>query len=298
MDDMLSLDPTGALLPLDRPFTRAMANAAGVSVPALNRMLRAGTVRRLVRGAYVAAGAPDDPQTRAAAVALVVPRTAIAVDRTAAWVHGVQVDLAGPAFPAPVEVLTRGGAGRGARTCGRQLTGRDVHRVGRLGVTTPLRTALDLGRLLAPDAALAAMDALLAAGSFTHTELLSELPRFAGHRGVGQLRTLAAQADGRAICPAESVLRLRWHQARLPTAVPGLHVRASGRQVRLSLAVERRQYAATLAGSLSAADLVALEGAGWRVVVLSAERVLRSDPAVWTRHLEREFHQQLLAQTA
>jgi hypothetical protein len=52
-----------------------------------------------------------------------------------------------------------------------------------------------------------------------------------------------------------------------------------------------------LAGQVSAADLVALEGVGWRVVVLSEERVLRSEAAAWVHHLEREFHQQLLAQT-
>jgi hypothetical protein len=67
--------------------------------------------------------------------------------------------------------------------------------------------------------------------------------------------------------------------------------------VRLSLGVERRQYGAVLAGSVSASDLVALQGAGWRVVVLSPDRVLSSDPDIWMRHLEREFHQHLLAQT-
>jgi hypothetical protein len=141
------------------------------------------------------------------------------------------------------------------------------------------------------------MDALVSGGTFTHVQLLAELPRLAGLRGVGQLRTLAAQVDGRSASLAESSLRLRWHQARLPTAVPGQLVAAGGRLVRLGLGVERRQYGAVLAGSVCAADLVALQGAGWRVVVLSEDRVLESDPAIWMRHLEREFHQHLLAQT-
>ena len=163
-------------------------------------------------------------------------------------------------------------------------------------MTTPLRTALDLGRLLPPGTALGAMDGLLVAGRLTHVQLLAEVPRMAGHRGVGQLRVLAAQVDPRASGMAESVLRLHWHRARLPTAVPGMRVVAAGRLVRLSLGVERRQFGAVLADRVSAADLVALEGAGWRVVVLSAQRVLRSPAEAWTRHLEREFHQQLLAQ--
>jgi hypothetical protein len=76
-----------------------------------------------------------------------------------------------------------------------------------------------------------------------------------------------------------------------------MRVRAGGRLVRLSLGVERRQFGAVLSGHVSASDLAALQAAGWRVVVLSEERVLRSDPEVWMRHLEREFHQHLLAQT-
>ena len=66
--------------------------------------------------------------------------------------------------------------------------------------------------------------------------------------------------------------------------------------MRLSLGVEHRQFGAVLAHQVSAADLVALEGAGWRVVVLAEERVLQSDPTILGHHLEREFHQHLLAQ--
>ena len=66
--------------------------------------------------------------------------------------------------------------------------------------------------------------------------------------------------------------------------------------MRLSLGVQRRQFGAVLAHQVSAADLLALEGAGWRVVVLPEERVLAPEPSIWVRHLEREFHQHLLAQ--
>jgi hypothetical protein len=168
--------------------------------------------------------------------------------------------------------------------------------VGPVRVTTPLRTALDVGRLLPAGEALGVMDALLSAGSFSHAALLAELARFTGVNGVGQLRILAAQVDARAVGPAESLLRLHWNAARLPSAVPGLPVAAGSRVVRLSLGVARCQFGAVLAEQVSAEDLLALEGAGWWVVVLPAERLLATDPAVWTRHLEREFHQHLLAQ--
>jgi hypothetical protein len=296
MDQTLPLSTHESRLPLDRPFTRAMARAAGVERQALERMLRAGTVRRLLRGAYVAACAPETAELRATAVALVVRREAIAVDRTAAWVHGVDVTPPATGEVRPVEVISPGRTARGGPGSGRQLSGHDVEHVGGLRLTTPLRTALDLGRLLAPGVSLGAMDGLLATGRFSHVQLLAEIPRLAGHRGVGQLRVLAAQVDARSSGVAESVLRLHWHRAQLPTAVPGMPVCAAGRLVRLSLGVERRQFGAVLADQVSAADLVALEGAGWRVVVLSAERVLRVPAEAWMRHLEREFHQQLLAQ--
>ncbi len=74
-------------------------------------------------------------------------------------------------------------------------------------------------------------------------------------------------------------------------------VAAGHRLVRLSLGVERRQFGAVLAHQVSATDLLALEGAGWSVVVLAEQRLLSTDPSIWVRHLEREFHQHLLAQT-
>jgi len=140
------------------------------------------------------------------------------------------------------------------------------------------------------------MDALLRAGTFSHAALLAELSRFTGQRGIGQLTSLAAQVDARSSCPAESVLRLHWNTADLPTPLPGKLVAAGARLVRLSLAVEHRQFGVVLAHQVTAADLLALEGAGWWIVVLPEERVLTTDPSLWTRHLEREFHQQLLTQ--
>jgi hypothetical protein len=296
-DRALPLDPLTSRLPLDRPFTPARARAAGVDRAALERMHREGTVRRLLRGVYLAATTPETPEVRAAALTLVVHRDAVVVDRTAAWVHGVDLLPARSAEVRPVEVVQARGPQRSPRGCVRQLTAHDVRRVVGVRLTTPLRTALDLGRLLPDHLALGAMDALAASGAFTHVQLLAELPRLTGLRGVGQLRTLAVQVDARSASLAESSLRLRWHQARLPTAVPGLLVCASGRLVRLGLGVERRQYGAVLAGSVTAADLVALQGAGWRVVVLSEQQVLHADPVTWMRHLEREFHQHLLGQT-
>jgi hypothetical protein len=281
MHAILPLDDPG---PTPRPFTRAQALARGTTRPQLERLLEDGSVRRVLRGVYVAASAPDTRDIRAEAVGLVAPDGCFVVDRTAAWIHGVDVG------PGPVPLETLGGG------AGRRLTGRDVVPVQGLRVTTPLRTALDLGRVLPMGEALAVMDALMRLGGFGHRELLAELPRFTGLRGVAQLRVLSAQADPRSLNAAESVLRLRWHEARVPTPTPGLVVAARHRVVRLALALEGRRFGAVIAGSVPADDLVALEGAGWRVLSLSGPRILACDPMVLTRHLEREFHQYLVAE--
>ncbi len=292
MDEALSLPLPGSPLALAGPFTRAMALDLGITRPTLDRLLRAGVVRRLLRGVYAATTWPDDRSARAAAVALVAGGEDVVVDRTAAWIHGVS--LCGEDDVQPLDTLRTAHRARGRGS--RLLADRDVGQVEGLRLTTPLRTALDLGRLLAPDLALAAMDGLLATGAFSHSQLLAELPRLAGHRGAGQLRWLAAQVDERAAGVAESCLRLRWHLASLPTAVPGLRVSTAHGPLRLSLGVESRQFGAVLSGQVPAYALTALEAAGWRVVVLPAARVRSGDPQLWMRHLEREYHQHLLAQ--
>ena len=290
----LVLDPLVSRLPLDRPFTRGMAGAAGVTRPALEGLVRAGSVQRVLRGVYAASTARDIPSFRAAAVALAGGAGAVAIDRTAGWVHGLDPTLLGVVDGVvPLELARSRTRGRGVR---RRLSARDVQGLEAVRLTTPLRTSLDLGRLLEPAPALACLDRLMAHGSFSHAALLAELPRMAGSAGIGQLRALAAQVDGRACCPPESVLRFHWNAARLPTAIPAMVVVAGGRLVRLSIGTEHRQFGAVLAGHVRADDLLALEGAGWWIVVLPEERVLKVDPLTLTKHLEREYHQHLLAE--
>jgi hypothetical protein len=287
----LPLDPISPRLPLGAPFTPAMAARAGIGRTVLERLLREGRVRRLLRGVYLDATVPISPAVRARALGLVVGRRQVVVGTTAAWLHGVDLPRAG--VPRSVEVRGRGR--HPARD--HRYAGHDLATVEGVRCTTPLRTALDLGRWLAPDRALVALDGLLRLGGFTHTALMAELPRFGGHQGVVQLRELAALADARARDAAESVLRLRWLDGRLPTPTPGLVVaRRDGSGVRLALGLEVHRFGAALAGQLGDPDLAALAALGWRVVVVGPDRVLQSDPAFLIGHLEREFHLHLLAQ--
>jgi len=72
MDRTLPLHPLHSLLPLDQPFTPAMARSVGISSRALSRMLSAGLVRRVLRGVYVASTARPSAALRANSVGLVL----------------------------------------------------------------------------------------------------------------------------------------------------------------------------------------------------------------------------------
>lgn len=226
--DQLLLGPE-CPLPLDRPFTPREANRAGVSTDVLRRLVRDGFVRRMLKGVYAVADLPDNITMRARALSLVVPNTAVVTDRTAAWLLGVDVLAPGDHLRVPpISVYQLPGNTRvrraGCKGGERTLTAADVMIVEGVRVTTPLRTALDLGRLLRRDHAIGALDGLLRLGAFSRDELLAQIVRFRGFRGVVQLRELAPVADARAESPAESVLRLRWLDTSLPRPTPQVPV--------------------------------------------------------------------------
>lgn len=210
-------------LALDDPFTASMAHDAGVSGNHLATLVRQGLVRRVFHGVYATSQAPDSVRFRAAALHLVIAEHAVVTDRTAAWLHGVPILERGSHLVAPpisicetIDSRIRRPGVDGRR---RQLLDRDVTTVHGLRVTTPLRTGLDLGRRLWRFDALAAIDGVLRIG-VDHDELLCEIERFRGHRGVRQLRWIAPLADGRAESPGESALRLHWYDAGLPKPEP------------------------------------------------------------------------------
>ncbi|MCW2785611.1 MAG: hypothetical protein JWP74_2128 [Marmoricola sp.] len=292
-----SLRPDGCFA-LDEPFTPAAAASAGIGRSALERLVRSGEVERLVRGVYVAAGTPLTTHARARALALVLGRRQVVVDRTAAWVHGAQALRLRPGGtgatrgtlpgPIPLDVASRRRRIAEALPLGRG----DLTVVGGVRCTSAVRTALDVGRFLAPERALPLLDGMLRAGSLTHLELVDASDRAETAYGSVQLREMVAMADARAAGTAESVLRLHWYDASLPTPVPGLVVTGS----RLALGLGLHRFGVALSGQLGEPDLAACAAVGWRVLVLDRCRVLRSDPLHVTAHLEREFHQHLLSQ--
>lgn len=233
MDDDLKLgrppdsDPR---LPFDQPFTYQTARDFGVSRDELTTLVRSGVLRRVWKGVYVDSVVPDTPLTRAEALRLILPETAVVTDETAARLHMVDLHPPGDLLVAPpVHVFQEPGATRlrkvGAASGERTLDDRDITVVGGLRATTPLRTALDLGRLRKRDRAISALDALLRTESFIREELLAGVERFRGMRWVTQLRELAPLADARAQSPPESIVRLRCIDSGLPPLEPQVEVR-------------------------------------------------------------------------
>ena len=244
------------LLPQDRAFTTREAHGFGVPRHRLHSLCESGLVRRLFKGLYVAYTVELTVVRRAQAIALVIPTNAVATDETAAWVHGLDLfprlgpdELPRLSFfqPGAHERLRNQAVASGSRS----LAVTDVMLIGGVHVTTPLRTAIDLARLRQPDRALGALDGLLRLGVFTIDDMVRELDRFKGYRGVIQARVLVPLADARSESPAESKLRYEWlHASDLPRPRPQLpvHNPFSSYPWRLDLAVEDLKYAAEYDG--------------------------------------------------
>ncbi len=216
------LDPGLALLderfplPLDAPFTTRRATAAGVTPNDLTVLVTRGLVRRVLQGVYVVAQLPDSLELRASALSLVVPAQAVVTDRIAGWLHGAATILsAGDHLTTPLVSAfhrTRGCRLRNdlTRSGQRMMDDDDVMEVHGLVVTTPLRTACDLGRQPSRDAAFACMSMMLGTGLVTRDELVEAAAGFRGYRWVRQLRALAPLTDHRLESYYEAVTMLRW----------------------------------------------------------------------------------------
>ncbi len=193
----------------------------GLTPSRLRRAIKRGWLRPVVRGVYLRADVPLTIRSKVAAAALVINDTSVVCDRTAAWIWGVDVHGFGELDQVPaVETRVLRGRHRSERCAvlggERDLVPDDWVEVDGVKVTTPLRTAMDLGCLLMRRDALAAMDALMRAHSFTRGEMSRMLARYRRRRGVVQLRELVPLVDPRAESQPESWTRLELLDHGLP----------------------------------------------------------------------------------
>ncbi len=136
-------------LPSD-PFTAAQSSALGLNRAQLRQLCAARVITRVLYGVYLRADVPLTTEVKIAAAALVINSDAVICDRTAAWIWGVDVFRLSELDVVPaVEAFVLRGRTRVRReqTWGgvRDLARTDWLELGSVKVTTPLRTALDLG---------------------------------------------------------------------------------------------------------------------------------------------------------
>lgn len=289
-----SRDPllgVNAPLPIDRPFTPAEARSEGVGPKVLAALVASGHLRRMLHGVYVATQVPDSLGLRARALRLVVPEHGVVVDRTACWLHVVDALPRRAAYEMPpLEVYStaasrtrRSGVSSGIR----ELRPGDIEVIDGQRVTTKLRTACDVGRLVWRYDALGALDGLVRSG-LSQDGLLEAVARFKGHRGVLQLRQLVPLIDPLAESMPESALRLHWHEAELPWPEPQIWVcDDDGRPVfRIDLGHREVRYGVEYFGAefhddeteRDDARLDWLERRGWAMDVFRKEQVYGMDP--------------------
>ena len=169
-----------------------------------------------------------------------------------------------------------------------QLHPGEVTTVGGLSVTTPLRTAFDLGRRLESVEAVVAVDTLARAYRFRPDLLLNFAVRYPRTRGVDRLIDVLCLADARSGSPPETRLRLVLTRAGLAPPAVQHPVLDDGRRraVWLDLAYPRHRLGVEYdGGDHLDPDRVLkdierhtrLVAAGWRVLRYTS-RDIRRDP--------------------
>jgi len=215
------------VLSLDSPVVDVMTKAGLLdrlgSRRSFEEALRSGEWVRVLRGAYVRGGDPEDVRVRAAAAQLVLPGEAWVADRFLLWLLGIDVLPPGPVVvEAVVPRLSLVSRREGIRVRECAVPSRDRQMLGQLPILRPLRAVADLMRLLPGPERLVVADAVLRNGA-THEALREELAQHARLRHVRTARAVLRHADARAESPPESRLRFHLVQAGF-SVVPQLDV--------------------------------------------------------------------------
>lgn len=274
------------------PFRYDDLERLGLTAGQLRMLVADGRIRRVLRGVYAPADLPDDIATRAACAALVLPQHAVLVDRSAAWLHGIDhLDPRERQQVPALEVASYDGHNRVRRrgTSGgrRDLQPDDIMVVAGVRVTTPVRTAADLACLRGRRQALAALDAFMRHHGVTKADYLRILIRFAGRRGVTQFRELINYATPLSESPGESWVRMIIIDSGLIPPTPQVELDIPGWGAgRLDLAYEHLKIAVEYDGEQFHSseedrenDRIRRDGlraAGWHVIVVRKED-LRGD---------------------
>lgn len=194
---------------MGEPFVGSEAIACGLATKSQLET----RYHRLFRGVYIDRDAELTAAVRAKAAWLWTGRRGIVAGFSAAALHGSKwVD-----DRRVVELIHA----NHHRPAGMQLhrdtvASDEIETIGGLTVTTPTRTALDLGCWYPTMTAVAGIDALAGATEIKAADVELLARRYAGRRGVGRARRAVDLFDAGAQSPKESWLRVVMIEAGLP----------------------------------------------------------------------------------
>jgi Protein of unknown function (DUF559) len=183
----------------------------------------------------------------------------------------------------PVEMIWRNPhPPAGVITRGARLDDDEFARVAGLPVTTPARTAFDLARQRPTGEAVARLDALQRATSFSIEQVQLLVKRYPGARGLRRLTSVLPLVDAGAASPKETWLRLLLINAGLPVPTTQIPVQENWRCIGvLDMGWEKYKVAVEYDGDQHRSDrrqfvrdqwrLRKLEELGWIVVRVIAE---------------------------
>lgn len=209
---------------MEIPFIGSDVVAAGH----LTRAHLRSHYRPLYSGVYVPRGHQASLREKIVGVSLGSPSAVIA-GVAASAMHGAKW----VGDDVPIEMIAAVRRQRGLIVRDETLDEDEVTAVAGIRVTTPARTAFDLGRHHPRDRAVARLDALMNARPFAFEDVALSAKRHRGVRGLRQLRAALPLVDGGAESPRETWLRLLFIDAGLPRPTTQIVVKDEwGRYVR------------------------------------------------------------------
>lgn len=263
---------------MGEPFVGSEAIARG----AMTKSQLCTRYTRLFRDVYVDPDSEVTPALRAKAGWLWAGRRGVVAGFSAAALHGSKW-----VENRSVAELIHGNRHRvpGIKTHGDHVEEDEIAVIDGIAVTSPARTALDLGCWYPTTTAVAAIDALARATEFKAADVELLARRYAGRRGIARARQAADLFDAGAQSPKESWLRVILIRAGLPrpqTQIPVLDEFGSAIAY-LDMGWEDVKVAVEYDGDHHRSDrsqynwdirrLERLQGRGWIVVrVVAADR--------------------------
>ncbi|QIS04672.1 DUF559 domain-containing protein [Nocardia brasiliensis] len=270
---------------LDEPFPGSWARRAGL----VSRWELRHNFVRLLPDVYLRKGCPIDAVTRARAAGHWAKGDGILVGYSAAALHGTR--WLDPRQPPEIARAGHYKAPAGIRAVQVELGPAECCTAAGFLVTTPARTAFDLGRRLPREEAVPVIDALCAATGLAAAQIAAVAAAHPGARGAHRLSALLEVIDGGAESPQESHTRLLLLDDGLPRPTTQLVVRGGGGGfiARVDMGWERWRVAVEYDGIQHWSDpgqrtkdidrIATLEASGWRVVRVNAA-LLRHRPHV------------------